>query len=74
MNRHHVDFKRRREEQAAMEEVNDAVRGGSICSLCHEELNPPGGTTVPTWDGATLFRVCPQCKAAVEQHRRQPLG
>jgi hypothetical protein len=53
------------EEEEMEKELDEAIRSGSRCYLCCEELHPPGGTAVRM--SGMLRRVCPSCKDWVEQ-------
>lgn len=58
-----------REEKDAAQEIDKGIRSGSICFLCLEELNPPGGATNWSFDGKTMRRVCPGCKEKIDRSR-----
>ena len=47
--------------------LEEEIRSGSICYLCYEELNPPGGTTISL--GGLVRRLCPSCKDGIEPVR-----
>ena len=55
--------------EEAEKELEEEIRSGSICYLCYEELNPPGGTTISL--GGTVRRVCPSCKDGIERLRKE---
>lgn len=62
----------RRGEPVA-QDVERQVLAGSICALCHADLDPPGGYAVPSRDGTRLFRLCASCRDAVGRRRGQAL-
>jgi hypothetical protein len=51
--------------EEAEKQLEEAIRSGSRCYICCDELKPPGGTAVPLKE--TLRRVCPGCKDWFEQ-------
>jgi hypothetical protein len=59
------------EEEQLVKEQEEGYRAGTICGLCSEELDPPGGTTAWSFDRKRLIRLCPKCKATVEQWRKE---
>ena len=50
--------------EEAEKQLEEAIRSGSRCYICCDELKPPGGRAV--WVDGTLRRLCPSCKAWVE--------
>lgn len=58
------------EERELVKEWDEGIRSGTVCFLCSEKLDPPGGTTVWSYDRKKLFRLCPKCKELVEKDRR----
>lgn len=67
-----IDCQARRSEEAeALKELEALIRNGSNCPMCHDELDPPGGYTVSTFDGTQLMRMCLRCKGTVERDRRE---
>ena len=52
------------EEEEADKQLEEAIRSGSCCYICCEELHPPGGTAIPL--NGTLRRVCLSCKSWVD--------
>src|SRR5262249_32789191 len=54
-----------RKLEEAAKDLEEEIRSGSICYLCYEELNPPGGTTISL--GGLVRRLCPSCKDGFER-------
>lgn len=47
--------------------IEAEVRSGTICHCCFAPLFPPGGTTIHSWDGDRILRVCYPCKKVFEE-------
>jgi len=57
------------EQQAFKEEIEPGLRNGSLCALCWEELDPPGGRSVRSVDGTQMRRLCGSCYEQVKKCR-----
>lgn len=42
--------------------IQDDIRAGSICPVCFQTMQRPGGTTIWNRDRTHLIRVCFDCK------------
>lgn len=49
-------------EEEYSQELDEKTRSGTICYMCHDELDPPGGTTVWSFDRTQVKRFCLKCK------------
>jgi hypothetical protein len=58
------------ESREISEELLRGVRAGTICLLCDEQLDPPGGWAVRSVDGKRMLRLCRGCRDGVERRRR----
>jgi hypothetical protein len=58
-------------EREMVKELEKGEASGTLCAMCGEEMDPPGGYAVPTHDGRRLLRLCATCRDKDEAIRRR---